>query len=112
MVNSLQRRSGSGGGSTKLPGISLESAIATQTMVEKTLKKFPEVRTVVTLGGSSEIPTDPMGVEQSDTFIILKPKSEWRTAQTEAGLIEAYKQALEQSVPGNGRPARFRLRSM
>jgi cobalt-zinc-cadmium resistance protein CzcA len=85
---------------TKLPGISLESAIATQTMVEKTLKKFPEVQTVVTLGGSSEIPTDPMGVEQSDTFIILKPKSEWRTAQTEAGLIEAYKQALDESVPG------------
>src|SRR6202045_1864908 len=74
---------------TKLPGISLESAIATQTMVEKTLKKFPEVQSVTTLGGSSEIPTDPMGVEQSDTFIILKPKSEWRTAQTEAGLIEA-----------------------
>ena len=85
---------------TKLPGISLEAAIATQTMVEKTLKKFPEVQTVTTLGGSSEIPTDPMGVEQSDTFIILKRKSEWRTAQTEAGLIEAYKQALDQSVPG------------
>src|ERR1700720_3357462 len=85
---------------TKLPGISLESAIATQTMVEKTLKKFPEVRTVVTLGGSSEIPTDPMGVEQSDTFIILRPKSEWRTAQTEAGLIETYKEALDQRVPG------------
>jgi cobalt-zinc-cadmium resistance protein CzcA len=85
---------------TKLPGISLESAIATQTMVEKTLKKFPEVETVTTLGGSSEIPTDPMGVEQSDTFIILKPKPQWRTAPTEAGLIEAYKQALDQSVPG------------
>jgi cobalt-zinc-cadmium resistance protein CzcA len=69
-------------------------------MVEKTLRKFPEVETVVSLGGSSEIPTDPMGVEQSDTFIILKPKSEWRTAQTEAGLIEAYKRALDESVPG------------
>ncbi|MGC1235221.1 MAG: efflux RND transporter permease subunit, partial [Xanthobacteraceae bacterium] len=84
---------------TKLPGISLESAIATQTMVEKTLMKFPEVATTVTLGGSSEIPTDPMGVEQSDTFIILKPKSEWRTAQTEAGLIAVYTKALDQNVP-------------
>jgi heavy metal efflux system protein len=85
---------------TKLPGISLESAIDTQTMVEKTLMQFPEVATTVTLGGSSEIPTDPMGVEQSDTFIILKPKSEWRTAQTEAGLIAAYTKALDQNVPG------------
>src|SRR5260370_27173215 len=48
---------------TKLPGISLESAIATQTMVEKTLKKFPDVETVVTLAGRSQIPTDPMGVQ-------------------------------------------------
>jgi cobalt-zinc-cadmium resistance protein CzcA len=85
---------------TKLPGISLESAMATQTMVEKTLMKFPEVATTVTLGGSSEIPTDPMGVEQSDTFIILKPQSQWRTANTEAGLVDAYSKALAQNVPG------------
>src|ERR1700686_1165936 len=85
---------------TKLPGISLEFAIATQTMGEKALKKFPGVQTVVTLGGSSEIPTDPMGVEQSDTFIILKPKAQWRTAKSEAGVIAAYSKALEQNVPG------------
>ncbi len=85
---------------TKLPGISLRSAIATQTMVEKTLMRFPEVATTVTLGGSSEIPTDPMGVEQSDTFIILKPKSRWRTANSEAGLIAAYSKALARDVPG------------
>ena len=49
---------------------------------------------------SPAIRSSGMGVEQSDTFVILKPKLEWRTAQTEAGLIEAYKQALDQSVPG------------
>ena len=85
---------------TKLPGISLQSAIATQTLIEKTLMQFPEVATTVTLGGSSEIPTDPMGVEQSDTFIILKPKSQWRTARSESGLIAAYTKALDQNVPG------------
>jgi heavy metal efflux system protein len=85
---------------TKLPGISLQSAVDTQTMVEKTLMQFPEVETTVTLGGSSEIPTDPMGVEQSDTFIMLKPKSEWRTAKTESGLIAAYSKALDADVPG------------
>ncbi len=85
---------------TKLPGISLQSAIQTQTMVERTLMRFPEVQTTVTLGGSSEIPTDPMGVEQSDTFIILKPKSQWKTAQTQDGLVAAYSQALNADVPG------------
>ncbi len=83
---------------TKLPGISLTSALQTQEMVERTLMKFPEVQTTVTLGGSSEIPTDPMG--SGDIFIILKPKSEWKTAQTQAGLVAAYSKALNEDVPG------------
>ncbi|CAB3802829.1 efflux RND transporter permease subunit [Paraburkholderia fynbosensis] len=85
---------------TKLPGISVPSAVESQTMVERTLMRFPEVQSAVTLGGSSEIPTDPMGVEQSDTFIMLKPKSEWKTAQTQEGLVEAYSDALNRAVPG------------
>jgi len=78
--------------------------------VEKTLMKFPEVATTVTLGGSSEIPTDPMGVEQSDTFIILKPKSEWRTAQTEAGLIAAYTKSWIRTCPALPKAGRNRSR--
>jgi cobalt-zinc-cadmium resistance protein CzcA len=85
---------------TKLPSIGLSSAVRTQTMIEQTLLKFPEVTTAVTLGGSSEIPTDPMGVEQSDTFIMLKPRSEWRTAHDREGLISAFSEALTDSVPG------------
>jgi cobalt-zinc-cadmium resistance protein CzcA len=85
---------------TKLPGISVPSAVQAQTMVERTLMRFPEVQSAVTLGGSSEIPTDPMGVEQSDTFIMLKPQSEWKTAQTQDGLVAAYSAALDRAVPG------------
>ncbi|HWX10381.1 MAG TPA: CusA/CzcA family heavy metal efflux RND transporter [Trinickia sp.] len=85
---------------TKMPGISVPSAVQSQTMVERTLLRFPEVQSAVTLGGSSEIPTDPMGVEQSDTFIILKPKSEWKTAQSQDGLVKQYSAALDNAVPG------------
>ena len=41
-----------------------------------------------------------MGVEQATPSSFLSRNLEWRTAQTEAGLIEAYKEALDQSVPG------------
>ncbi|WP_343672064.1 CusA/CzcA family heavy metal efflux RND transporter [Paraburkholderia heleia] len=85
---------------TRLPGISVASAVQSQTMVERTLLHFPEVQSAVTLGGSSEIPTDPMGVEQSDTFIMLKPRAEWKTAATQDGLVEQYSAALERAVPG------------
>jgi cobalt-zinc-cadmium resistance protein CzcA len=85
---------------TKLPGISLTSALQTQSMIERTLMRFSEVQSAVTLGGTSEIPTDPMGVEQSDTFIMLKPQAQWRTAQTQDGLVAAYSAALNRDVPG------------
>ncbi|MBK1657121.1 efflux RND transporter permease subunit [Paracraurococcus ruber] len=85
---------------TKLPSIGLSTAIETTTLVEKTLLGFPEVETVVSLSGSSEIPTDPMGVEQNDTFIMLKPREQWVTAPDREGLIEAFAAALDREVPG------------
>ncbi|MFC7473033.1 efflux RND transporter permease subunit [Dankookia sp. GCM10030260] len=85
---------------TKLPSIGLSTAIETTTLVERTLLGFPEVKTVVSLSGSSEIPTDPMGVEQSDSFIILTPREEWTTAPDREGLIAAYAAALDREVPG------------
>ncbi|MFZ4408826.1 MAG: efflux RND transporter permease subunit, partial [Paracraurococcus sp.] len=85
---------------TKLPSMGLSTAVETTTLLEKTLLRFPEVVTVVSLSGSSEIPTDPMGVEQSDSFIILKPREAWRTAPDREGLIKAYGEALEREVPG------------
>jgi cobalt-zinc-cadmium resistance protein CzcA len=85
---------------TKLPSIGLSTAIETTSLVERTLLQFPEVETVVSLSGSAEIPTDPMGVEQSDSFIMLKPRDQWRTAPDREGLIEAYAAALSREVPG------------
>ncbi|WP_160119974.1 efflux RND transporter permease subunit [Rhodovarius lipocyclicus] len=85
---------------TKLPSIGLSTAVETTTLIERTLRRFPEVTTVVSLSGSSEIPTDPMGVEQSDSFIMLRPHAEWTTAQDREGLIAAFSAALEREVPG------------
>ena len=85
---------------TKLPSIGLSTAVETTTLVERTLRAFPEVRSVVSLSGSSEIPTDPMGVEQSDSFITLRDRDEWTTATDREGLIAAFSAALEREVPG------------
>ena len=84
----------------RLPSVSLEESIRNTTMIEKVLKRFPEVTTVVSRTGRPEIATDPMGVETSDIYVMLKPHDEWRTAQTKEGLIEAFDEALEESVPG------------
>jgi cobalt-zinc-cadmium resistance protein CzcA len=85
----------------RLPSISLEQSNEISTLVEKVLLEDfePEVETVVSRTGRAEIATDPMGVEISDTYIILKPKDTWRYA-TKGALIEAIDATLKERVAG------------
>ncbi|MBU2654724.1 CusA/CzcA family heavy metal efflux RND transporter [Acidomonas methanolica] len=84
---------------TRLPSISLPQALREVTQQEKILKSFPEVTTVVSNTGTSAIPTDPMGVNETDSFIFLKPPSQWKTARTQAGLVAAMGKALSDALP-------------
>jgi len=84
----------------RLPSVSLEESIRNTTMIEKVLKKFPEVRTIVSRTGRPEIATDPMGVETSDIYVILEPEDTWKTADTKEELINKMNEALEESLPG------------
>ena len=63
----------------RLPSVSLEQSIKSTTQIERVLRQFPEVSTVVSKTGHAEIATDPEGVETSDIFVMLKPhESSWR----------------------------------
>lgn len=84
----------------RLPSVALSESIKDTTMAEKTLKEFPEVVTVISRTGVGEIPTDPMGIETSDIYVILKPREQWKTAKDRNGLIAAFDRALNQNVPG------------
>ena len=83
----------------RLPSISLETSNQISTDVEKIVMSFPEVETVVSRTGRAEIATDPMGVEISDTYLILKPHDAWRF-ETKEELIAALNEALEDRFPG------------
>ncbi|MEX2572680.1 MAG: efflux RND transporter permease subunit, partial [Balneolaceae bacterium] len=63
------------------------------------LEEFPEVTEVVSRTGTGEIPTDPMSLEMSDMFIILKDKDEWVSADTKEELIEKIRAKLT-TLPG------------
>lgn len=84
----------------RLPSVALSQSVRNTTLIEKTLKKFPEVLTVVSRTGQAEIPTDPMGVEVSDIYVILKPQEEWTTAGNREDLIAKMDKELDQNVPG------------
>jgi cobalt-zinc-cadmium resistance protein CzcA len=84
----------------RLPSVSLEESVRNTTRIEQVLKKIPEVTSVISRTGRAEIATDPMGVEISDIYVLLKPEDEWTTARTKEGLIQAYDAVLKKAVPG------------
>ncbi len=84
----------------RLPSISLETSNEISLKAERVLKEqFPEIKTVISRTGRAEIATDPMGVEISDTYIMLNPKKTWRYATKEA-LVQAIDETLAEHVPG------------
>jgi cobalt-zinc-cadmium resistance protein CzcA len=66
------------------PAINLDEALRLNTQVQKALLAVPEVQGIVARSGSDELGLDPMGLNQTDTFLVLKPKSEWHATSKEA----------------------------
>ncbi|MGI2182581.1 efflux RND transporter permease subunit [Shewanella oncorhynchi] len=78
----------------KSPSISLEASIAIDKQIQQTLlAKVPEIKQMVARTGADEIGLDPMGLNETDVFLELLPRSEWRFANKEA-LIDAIRTVL------------------
>ena len=68
----------------KLPSISLEQTLELDLRVQRAiLARVPEVKQIVARSGADELGLDPMGLNQTDTFLVLKPVAEWRTPSKE-----------------------------
>jgi cobalt-zinc-cadmium resistance protein CzcA len=85
---------------TLLPGSSLTQTVEVFGKAgDILLKEFPEVKEVVGKIGSSEIPVDPMPVNNGDMIVVLKDRSEWTSAQSRDELAEKMNEALS-AIPG------------
>lgn len=85
----------------RLPSVSLETSMQMTRAIERTLRKFPQVESVISKTGRPEIANDPMGVHQTDILIRLKPPHEWPEKIDKTQLIEQMQAALERDVPSN-----------
>lgn len=86
-------------GIEKLPSVSLDETAAIDLKIHQTLmREVPEVRGIVARAGSDELGLDPMGLNQTDTYILLKPENEWRK-QDKGWMIGELRRALDQ-LPG------------
>ena len=86
-------------GIEKPPSISLEQSAALDLKIHQALMSaLPEVTGMVARAGSDEIGLDPMGLNQTDTYLRLKPRGEWRMKSKEE-LIDAVRKVLD-TLPG------------
>ncbi|MBI3950358.1 MAG: efflux RND transporter permease subunit, partial [Acidobacteria bacterium] len=96
----------------RLKSVSLTESVRQTSLIERTLKQFPEVETTVSRIGRPEIATDPMGPDMADTYVFLKPKSEWERGKSKEELVSEMSEALEK-IPGVvtsfSQPIKFRM---
>ncbi|MFN8670924.1 MAG: CusA/CzcA family heavy metal efflux RND transporter [Candidatus Sericytochromatia bacterium] len=83
-----------------IPGIAVSEAVKNSTKLEKALIDLQEIKTIVCKTGRTDIATDAMGVYQTDVYVILKNKKEWRKGITKDKLIDEMRERLEQKVSG------------
>lgn len=83
-----------------LPSVSLNQSMVLTTEVEKSLKVFPEVKTIVSKCGAPAVATDSMSLNQCDVFVMLNPIGDWKSGWSKEKLIEEMSKKLETEVPG------------
>jgi len=84
----------------RLPNASLEGSKAVATFLEKRIMVvMPEAEAVVSKTGRAEISEDPMGPEQTDLFVMLKPRNEWKNGRSKAELVTLLQNEIS-AIPG------------
>lgn len=84
---------------TKLPSINLRSSVEGDLLIQRTLKeRVPEIERIVARVGSDELGLDPMGLNETDAFLVLKPKDTWRVPDKD-WLVAQLREAMA-DLPG------------
>ena len=68
----------------KLPSINLDASAELDTRVQQALmKQVPEIQRIIARAGADELGLDPMGLNETDSFLVLKPMQAWRRPDKE-----------------------------
>jgi heavy metal efflux system protein len=81
------------------PGISVTQAVRECARVRGILRKYPEVRSVISKAGRPEDGTDPKQVNMAEFLVDLYPEPEWKRKITKNELLTEMQKELEK-VPG------------
>ncbi|RZN33866.1 CusA/CzcA family heavy metal efflux RND transporter [Bradyrhizobium sp. Leo121] len=85
----------------RVPSTSLAQAQAMQLLIEQSVSKFPQVAFVFSRTGTPDLAADPMPPSASDTYIIVKPQSEWPDPSMSKDDLIKEIEAEASKLPGN-----------
>lgn len=80
---------------TTYPGISSGKARELMQQTDKIIRSFPEVETVFGKAGRAETATDPAPLSMLETYIQLKPRSQWPEEKTTADLLAQLQKSIQ-----------------
>ncbi len=83
----------------KLPGVSLTESVAISKRIEQRLRQVPEIADVVIKIGRPDFATEAMGINEGDTYLLLRPVETWKRFHTKEELIAALAKVLD-TIPG------------
>jgi heavy metal efflux system protein len=83
----------------KLPGVSLTESVEISKRIEQRLRQFPEIADVVIKIGRPDFATEAMGINEGDTYLLLRPMDTWTRFHSKEALIAAVSKELE-TIPG------------
>ncbi len=78
----------------KLPSISLERSLTLDAPYQKAMMELPEVIGVVSRTGADELRMDPMGLYQTDNFLVTKPRDQWTVG------LDEFQERLREKLDG------------
>ncbi len=83
----------------KIPGVSLTESVEISKRIEQKLRQIPEIADVVIKIGRPDFATEAMGINEGDTYLLLKPMNTWTRFHSKEELIEAIAKVMD-TIPG------------
>jgi cobalt-zinc-cadmium resistance protein CzcA len=84
----------------RLPSITRDLALSEATRIERLLRDIPEVQRIASRIGAPAMATDPMGIEEADMIVHLRPRDEWTNAHSSEELVAQMEALVEEFAPG------------
>ena len=85
----------------RIPGTSLTQAVEMQKQFETAFRDVPEISHIFSKIGTGEVANDPMPPYVTDTFVMIKPRSEWPDPDKPKETFIEELSAIAAGVPGS-----------